>query len=759
MSRPTARVGVRHPSRSHHAPDRTFRPGRRRSAIVALAGLAMVASGLFSPIAAASPTNPTSTSWRATPARSVALRHVGSARIAAATASEDVRPASPSRPRLKARIAHPPAATGSPVTGGQTITVRPQIVGPPELTPTQAFTGLNEAEGGSFYPPDPWVAVSGSYVVQVVNSTARVSNRTGSELTSIPTWALFALPAGQYDSDARIIWDAVHARWVASSLSFNGSGTDNYLNLAVSDGADPTAGWTTYSFSYGTWLPDFPSIASSSDKIVLTDNLFDDTLAFVGADLVTVTWASVIAGVGPTVNECASSAYVHPRAAQLLSSSGDVHVVFESTDDGSQWYWRLRGLGRCEEILDGTELTGFSAFQVPPDPRQPGDTMVNAIDERPTDAVWQNGRLWWVSTFPWTYDAGATFNDAVVLWTATTQTNGPAIEGVPQTIAPGDGIDAYMGGIGLTRGGTVVATYSQSSAADFISLMANQVPLGGSLASPIELDSSSASYGQERWGDYAGVATDPIGTGSVWATHQLVASDGSWRTTLVRLVTDGDLPSLPGPLTPALVVPAALGRSVPVRLTWAASTDVGSGVARYQVQQSVDAAPFVDVTTSPSTTLIRQLLVNHVYQFQIRALDAVGNAGPWRVSTTLRPYVYQSNTPSTVYTTGWGSSTSSSFSGGSTKYSTTAGKYATFTATNARSISIIATKAATRGSFKVYVDGVYKGAISTYSTTTKFRQLVYQFSWAAPGTHKVRVVISGTAGHPRVDLDAFVVLR
>ena len=69
------------------------------------------------------------------------------------------------------------------------------------------------------------------------------------------------------------------------------------------------------------------------------------------------------------------------------------------------------------------------------------------------------------------------------------------------------------------------------------------------------------------------------------------------------------------------------------------------------------------------------------------------------------------------------------------------------------------TKAATRGSFKVYVDGVYKATISTHSTTTKYRQLVYQFSWSSPGTHKVKIVVSGTAHHPRVDLDAFVVLR
>jgi hypothetical protein len=752
----TIRVGERRPSRSHHSTHPVQGTRSRRGAIVVLAGLAMVASGLFSPVAAADPSGrKPSAEWSTGRHRSVTTHHTPSARVAA-TAKPRLH--APARPLLKAKIAHPPAATSGPLVGDRKINTKPQIVGPPDLTPTLQFGALDQAEGGNTYPADPWIAVSGSYVVQVVNSTARISTRSGVELSSVPTWALFALPDGQFDSDARIIWDAAHARWVGTSLSFNGALTQNYLNLIVSDGADPRAGWTTYSFAYGAELPDYPSIASSSDKIVLTDNLFDATSALVGAELVTVTWASILANTGPTVNSCTSPLYVNARAAQVLSSSSDVHVIFESTADSNQWYWRIRGAGGCLLILDGTELGAFAPFTVAPDPRQfPGDTVTNAFDERPTDAVWQNGRLWWVSTFPWTYDLGSTYNDAVVLWTATTQTNGAPAEGTPVPITPGDGIDAFMGGIGMTRGGTLVTTYSQSSASDYIYLMANQLPPAGSLASPIQLDYGDSSYGQERWGDFAGVAMDPVGTGSVWATHMVAGPGGTWRTDVARLVTDGDLPTMPGAPVPALV-PGPLGQSVSVRLSWAASTDVGSDVAKYQVQQRIDSGSFVEVTSTSATSIVRPLLVNHTYQFEIRAIDEIGNLGPWRLSTTLKPWLIQS-TSGTTLTGSWGTSTSSAYSGGSTRYASSAGASATFTASTARSIAIVATKAASRGSFKVYVDGVYRGRISTYSTTTKYRQLVFQYNWSAPGTHKVKIVVSGTAGHPRVDVDAFVVLR
>src|SRR5205814_1993355 len=132
--------------------------------------------------------------------------------------------------------------------------------------------------------------------------------------------------------------------------------------------------------------------------------------------------------------------------------------------------------------------------------------------------------------FPVTYDLGATYNDAVVVWSATTVASGPATESDAVVISAGDGVDDFMGGIGLTKNGTLVVVYSESTDSTFVSLEANQIPPGGSLGTPIHLDDGDASYIGERWGDYAGVAMDPTGYGSVWATHEVPDVDGTWRT-------------------------------------------------------------------------------------------------------------------------------------------------------------------------------------------------------------------------------------
>jgi hypothetical protein len=690
--------------------------------------------------------------------RGVARLHVASARDAAVQAAALPRASTGAVPRRRSvPIAHPPARA---MRTSSLSAPTPKIVAP-DVAVAKQFAGLTLAESGNFEPPDPWVAANTTYVVQVVNSVVRVSTRLGAEVTSMPTWALFGLPPTQTASDSRIIWDALHGRWVGNVLSFNAGFTDNFLTVAISDSADPTAGWTLIPIEFTNVLPDYPSLASSGDKIVIADNLFDAAGPFIATDLNTITWASTLGG-GPIVyNFCDDSNYAHARAAQVLSGSNDVHVIFEATADSHQWYYRITGAGACGSIIDGFDLLGIGigSFATPPAPRQMGpDTISNALDERPTDAVWQNGHLWWVSTYPVSYDAGATFNDGVILWAATTGSPGTVPSQMGSVdIMPGDGVDAFMGGLGMSRAGTLFVVYSQSTESEPVSLRANRV-IAGALGAPHQLDISNAAYSGERWGDYAGVAMDPLGTGAVWATHEIAAQDGSWRTDVARLIIDTDLPSTPGAPVASTVVPTPLGFIPKYRLTWTGATDVASGAVTYRFEQNLDGGGFRAGSTLAGTSTVRNLPFGHSYQFRVSAVDAVGHVGPWATGPIVHPYLYE-QTSSTAFSGSWLTQSSSLYSGGSVRYASVLGASATFTSTFTRSIGFVTTKAASRGSFRVYIDGVLKATVSAYSATTAYRQVVYQYTFPTRGTHSMKIYVLATAGHPRVDVDAFLVLK
>ena len=776
-----------------HSP-RIARAGTFRALLSGAASLAIVASVMAAP-AQSAPTAPLPAARVTGASRGPAVTSVGPERVQARGAAANARAnprASRVLPKLSADLG---ARVGAGLgTGGAKAraldwsgtsakdssptgsSITPELVaGTTEQQVVTSFPGIEQSDTCECEPPDPWIAVSPSHVVQSTNGKIRVSTRTGVELLSMPAWALFAVPVDRFDTDPRIIWDAVHSRWVGVISTYRGDYTANGLRLAVSETSDPTGGWVVYSIETGAFLPDFPGLSSASDKIVLSsDDFWDDPedlvdgLVFAGPTLYAVDWSAIlnatVVSVGAYFDEADRA---HFRPAQMLTSGSRVPVIFESAG-GDVLYAEVSGnaaaLGAISlgtiPFVDLTTTVGLDAapFVAPAtQPTQPGADEIpqGVVDERPTDAVYRGGHLWFVAT--------TDFFDGVDHWSAGRWTDvaTPLNGSIPTNVTdwlPNVSQHVFSGGIGVSANGTAWLTATVTDAATFPTTVVATI-LPGDVVQPfIAVEPSTEAYTGTRWGDFVGVAADPSGSGSVWLEHELVAGGGGWRTGVVRLVSDAAVPTAPGAINQAAVTSTTLTSSVAMRTSWLPATDAGSGVARYLVERSDGGGPFVGVTTT-GTSITQPLIVGQLYQYRVRAIDAVGNVGPVRVGPAYRPTLVQSNTSATVYTTGWGTSTSSAFSGGSTRYSATAGKSATFTVTSARAIAIVATKAATRGSFKVYLDGVYKATMSTYSPTTRFRQVVYTFAWAAPGTHKVKVVISGTAGHPRVDLDAFVVLR
>lgn len=59
------------------------------------------------------------------------------------------------------------------------------------------------------------------------------------------------------------------------------------------------------------------------------------------------------------------------------------------------------------------------------------------------------------------------------------------------------------------------------------------------------------------------------------------------------------------------------------------------------------------------------------------------------------------------------------------------------------------------GSARVYVDGVYKKTVSTYSKTRHFRRVVWA-TWNGPPLvgHTITIVNLATPGHPFITVDA-----
>ncbi len=206
---------------------------------------------------------------------------------------------------------------------------------------------------------------------------------------------------------------------------------------------------------------------------------------------------------------------------------------------------------------------------------------------------------------------------------------------------------------------------------------------------------------------------------------------------------------------------STLGTSaVPVRLSWSASDGSGSGVVRYQLQQSTNGGSYATVSLPSATTTVitRSLTPGYSYRFRVRAYDRAGNLSAFATGPGFTVDAFQESSAKVSYGGSWTGTSLSGAYGGAVRYAGASGVSAKLSFTG-RNVAFAAPKSSTRGKADIYVDGTKVTTVDLYSTTTLARRVLYAKAWTASGTHTIEVRALGTSGRPRVDLDAFVVLR
>ena len=189
----------------------------------------------------------------------------------------------------------------------------------------------------------------------------------------------------------------------------------------------------------------------------------------------------------------------------------------------------------------------------------------------------------------------------------------------------------------------------------------------------------------------------------------------------------------------------------------------GSGIARYELARSTDGGTTwttvsTVLTASPAATTVT---AGGTVRFRVRAVDRAGNTGAWMTGPVLRPALVQTpaGTTGLTYAGTWSDAASASYSGGAHRYATAAGASATYTVHRAQHRPGHH-PGRQPGPVSIYLDGAATPVtLDTYAATTAYGVQVWSQTFATSGPHTVRVVVVGTAGRPRVDLDAFAILK
>ena len=240
-----------------------------------------------------------------------------------------------------------------------------------------------------------------------------------------------------------------------------------------------------------------------------------------------------------------------------------------------------------------------------------------------------------------------------------------------------------------------------------------------------------------------------------------LASDRAWSFTATASA-DVTAPTVQPPAERFVLDKSTGSTSVPVALNWSA-TDSESAIREYQLQRSTDGGTFSGVSLSSATSTSKDvsLTPGKTYEFRVRASDAAGNWSDWVHGPKFVVGAFQETNATIAYNPlgAWRQELLNNAYGGSLMYAAVNGDTATFTFTG-REVAWVSTKGKDRGLAEVWLDGSYVKTVDLYRSSRSWKRTVFTAQSLDPSsTHTLEVKVLGTAGRPRVDLDAFLTIR
>jgi hypothetical protein len=380
--------------------------------------------------------------------------------------------------------------------------------------------------------------------------------------------------------------------------------------------------------------------------------------------------------------------------------------------------------------------------------------------------------------------------DPLALIELTIFENGPGVVGGPSapctapaapapgaTVAPAS-LNFGNVGVGVTSAAQTVTLTNSGTAA----LTIGGIAISGSSDFSIGANTCSGTLAAGA-SCTTRVTFRPSVVGARTATLTYTDNAANSPTQTVALSGNGVDATAPSVTAPAqsFVVPASVtvlaplaNSTVPMVISWSATDPGGSGIASYELQQSVNGGAFTSVQLpSPTATSVMLNLKGGTfnapisYRFQVRARDGVGNVSAWTVGQTFTLSLLDDTAAGPVtYQGGWSTASVAGSYGGAVHFATQPGPRA-----NLNKVSFTFTGSATwfstmgpdRGQASVSIDGGAPFTVDLYSPTVQPARIVAAVTNIASGTHTVTITVLGTRSAAstgtRVDIDGFALQR
>ena len=417
---------------------------------------------------------------------------------------------------------------------------------PVEAAPSilSSFAGFSAT---GWLPPDCTLAVGPTHVLVSVNASVAVYAKAGGApvLTKTLTSWFSNVISGAKIFDPKALYDQHAGRWVLLAVALGPTATESYFLLSISKTSSPTGAWVNYKIdatkdgttATSNWA-DYPSLGVDSQALYLTANMFKFSGGYAYAKVRVIPKAGPYAGGVLTFkdfvklkNSDGSMAFT-VQPCHTYGAPGTEFLVnsyFPSSNRLSLW--------SLQNPLGATTLTlktvAVSPYSLPPDAVQKGGgTALDSGDVRVLNAVFRGGSVWCALTTAHTFGS----NVAAIQWFQINAGLGSLIQ---QGIYGASGFHYFYPAVMPDSNGNMTMVFSRSGSTEFASVRYTgrkaAEPLGTLQGSAL-LKAGTANYvkldgsGRNRWGDYAGIGSDPADTLRVWFHSLYAVAGNNWAT-------------------------------------------------------------------------------------------------------------------------------------------------------------------------------------------------------------------------------------
>lgn len=462
-------------------------------------------------------------------------------------------------PLREPRVVPPPGTLlqrGRPVPESQIAKPDEQVI--PPVRPTRAVLSplpntnfLALLDNGRVIPPDTNGAVGPNHVMTVLNSDARIQDRAGNVLSTIPVRAFWQdlLNDDEDVFDPKTYYDSTAKRWLYT-VNFIGniaaSRTAGFL-VAASDNEDPTGNWRRYVIlvdDTAAFIADQSRFGFNKNALVVQTNVFRRNGLYVTSLIVSLE--------KPKVYDGTLSSYVYWLDDSGLSTLPAIsHDANEETtyllevwngNSSGRGFLRLStitGVGENQILSLGVAFPASSAIFGYSDsgaPQKDSPQRVDTGDTRVHSVILRNGMLWAVHT---AFRPESNPVRSSILWWRINK-NGITIETGLIDDPAGEKHYTYPS-LAINKNNDVLIGMSRFSASEYASAgYALRLAGEATFQSEFIYKPGEAPYfktfssTRNRWGDYSSTVVDPVDDTAFWTIQEYAGTpqDGQsqWGT-------------------------------------------------------------------------------------------------------------------------------------------------------------------------------------------------------------------------------------